>query len=275
MASLVYPLILEKMIKNNEIDPPFVRLTPKTKTYKLEKGEPIEDTVINGTTITKDKVNISTKQTESDSIGFTEDDNVIKSIILPMPPSVTDNLSGNFQSVEGLGMLSRGLGEYIKWKGYKILGSLGGMLPQEVVAGIKSGLFGGGIDNPHDKLLYAGHNRRSFDLNYEKMLPTSREEEEVMRRIINIFRMSSIGNYSREVIQAPISWDVEFHSSIDNVILRYVDCQISSNNSTWGGDSESFERMESGYPVPGINITMNEMNYIFDKQRLITDKGIQ
>lgn len=255
MARLVYPQILEELIEDEVFQPPFIKLVPYKKNFKVTQTTDQEVETVDGTK------KVSAGEISEDKIekGF---DNVTE-IILPMPPQIVDSLSGNFQAVEGLGKIMKsGIGGYIKWKVLKGLGSFGGLLPQEIVMAIKSGIFGGGLDNPHEQLLYSGHNRRTFTLSYEDMKPVNREEENTLKNIIDVLKSASIGGYGDLVITAPPSWDIEFYSDSDTLILSYRNCKISDFNETMGGqNTESFSRMESGFPLTSLTITLNEMDF--------------
>jgi len=186
----------------------------------------------------------------------------IDAIILPIRPTA-DTIVGQWQSVEGMN-LGGGLGEYIKWKGYKALSGIAStILPQEVVFAMKSGAFGGGIDNPHDKLAYAGHARRNFDLAWEFMKPRNREEEEILAQIVSVFRITSVGAYGDYVITPPINWRVEFSSFPSyKKYLVYRRCGISNITTQFGGNDGNFKAMESGLPFLNLSISFNELDYI-------------
>lgn len=262
-SQLVYPSILGKLIKDPTYDPPFIELVPKKKILDKEYIEKkIETELINGTKTTKK----DTYKKPIDKIGIDSNGKIIKQIILPMMPQIVDTLSGNFSQVEGMGMLAKGVDAYLKWKGFKMLSSLGGALPQEVALALKSGIFGAAVDNPHDKLLYAGHNRRTFNINYNNLKPVSEADEQILKTIINILKQESIGTYEPYVVHGPASWDVSFHSSIDTVCLKYYGCQISNFEETLGGEGEGFARMNSGFPITGFSISMTEMDYVTKKR---------
>lgn len=255
MTRLVYPQILEELIEDDEFQPPFVKLVPYKKNFKVTQTTKQEVETVDGTK------KFSAGEISEDKVekGF----NNVTEIILPMPPQIVDSLSGNFQAVEGLGKIMKGgFGSYIKWKVMKGLGSFGGLLPQEIVMAIKHGIYGGGLDNPHEMLLYSGHNRRTFNLAYEDMKPVDEDEENVLKNIIDVLKSSAIGSYVDMVIYAPPSWDIEFYSDSDTLILSYKNCKISSYDETLGSqNSESFARMESGFPITSINIAFNEMDF--------------
>ena len=257
---LIYPLVLKDLINDNEIKAPFVKLIPKTS--RIRKTNETFDVEIEQDGQTK-KTSVPKQKQEAPIKLLKYEDQEVNEIILPMPPNIVNSISGNFQSVEGLGMLAGGdIGKYVKWKMTKAAMALTNALPQEVVMAIKSGIFGGAIDNPHEKTLYAGQNKRSFTLTYENIIPTSAQEETEIRNIINAFLFCSVGEYTQWIIKAPPSFDVEFHSTPGNIILSYNNCKISGLEETMGGIGESFASMESSWPIFNISVTFNEMDFV-------------
>ena len=258
MTRLIYPLELKDILEDDDYQPPFVKLIPKTKRYDSTNKIEVEVEVAGTKQI--ESLPEYKEEKERPEVEVT-DVGIVTEIILPMPPSIVNSLSNNFQSVEGMGMIQKGVGKYLKWKAVKALGSFGGLLPQEIVLAIKSKIQGGAIDNPHEKLLPAGHNRRSFNLTYENLKPTSSEEEAQLRAIIDTLKYCSIGSYGDYVVFGPPSFDIEFHSVAGNIILQYENCKIANFDETMGGSGESFERMVSAFPITSLNITFNEMDY--------------
>jgi len=183
----------------------------------------------------------------------------VDAIILPIRPT-EDTINGSWQSVEGMGFGN--LGSYLSWKLKKTLGGIAStILPQEAVFAMKSGMFGGGIDNPHDILAFAGHSRRSFTIAWDFMKPANRRDEEILTQIVSIFRMSSLGSYGHYVIGPPVSWKVDFYSLPKYPqYLRYRRCGFNSVSAKFGGD-ERFHAMESGMPFLSLSLDIGELDY--------------
>ena len=181
----------------------------------------------------------------------------IDAIILPIR-STTDSIDNDFSSVEGLGF--RDLGKYLLWRLKKGgMGMISAPLPKEVAISMKRGIFGGGMDNPHDDMLYGGYQRRTFDLSWEFLKPVNQEEEELLMKLVSIFRMSSIGGYGELVITPPVTWDISFHS-LPNYpsYLRFKKCAFDCE-VVFGGDSDGFKAMESGAPFISLSLKVQEL----------------
>ena len=248
----VYPHKLRDIIntagKNGRDQASFVKFTPSA-------SKVIVPTIIPEPETKSKKV----KDDDPNKVKIKYIDVGIKGIFLPIKPT-EDTVVGSWQSVEGMGFT--GIEEYATWKGYKALsGILLTILPQEAVFAMKSGVFGGGIDNPHDRLAFAGHSRRSFQIAWEFMKPANAEEEETLNSIISIFRMTSLGNYGKYVIAPPPAWQISFHSFPNyKTYLAYRRCGFASVNVKFGGEGD-FHAMESGMPFMSLSLDVNELDY--------------
>jgi hypothetical protein len=280
MTRLIYPLELRDLIESsgdNVSDsggyyPPFVRLIPKEQKITVGESTKVEVETAEGKTVESLPTSKTSKQytvVKVPNVG------VISEIILPMPPQIINSLSSNYQGVEGLGLIqNKGKLAYLKHVAVKKFLNPLGALPDAVVAAIKQNIFGGGIYNPHEKLLFAGHDRRSFGLSYDDLKPTSKEEEDQLDAIINTLEYCSIGRYGDWVVTGPPSFDVEFHSIPGHVILEFKNCKIVSFDNTMGGSGgDGIARMSSGFPISSIEVAFNEMDYRSADDIIITRKG--
>jgi len=236
---LIYPHKLEEMINNDESEPAsYIRLIPL---------------------MTKRTVDVAAQLTKESMKPMK-----ISQIILPIMP-VEDVIQNNWTSVQGTHLLAEYM-KYGKIKGvakyaaFKAERTLGGLLPAEIAYAMKQGFRGSGVDNPHEKVLYAGHNRRSIPMAWEFMKPESEEEEETLRIILEFIRMTAVGAYGEQVITAPISWKIEFVSEPYENFLMYRRCGIDNVTVRFGGDG-SFKAMESGMPFASLSMSMNELDY--------------
>jgi hypothetical protein len=184
----------------------------------------------------------------------------VRAIILPIRP-VTDSITADWQPVEGMGFGS--VGDYIKWKGYKaITGVLGGMIPSEVAIAAKSKFFGGGIDNPHSKLMFAGHQRRNFEIAWDFLKPENEQDEKDLESIISIFKKCMIGGYGKYVIFPNMFWEVSFYSMPNyKAFFRYKKAVILNCTNPMGGSGDEFKAMESGLPFMSLQLSVGEYNF--------------
>jgi len=250
---LVFPAKLKNLINDRENQISFVRFYPIAEIQIMPNVEELKNDK-------KAEVKKDLKEVEKKPVNIT-----LNSITLPIKP-VSDSLTGEYQSIEGLGKLQQGLGDYIVWKGYKALsGALGGMVPSEIAIAAKTGLLGGGIDNPHDKSLFSGHQKRSQNFSWDFLKPANKEEERELISILNVFRKSSLGSYGKVVISPPPKWKVEFYSGplydTSKPFLRYKSCGITNCVVNFGGDTENFNAMESGLPFISLSMTLSELEY--------------
>ena len=252
-SELVFPTKLRDIINENE-PIAFVQFSPLAELTVIPQIDDLSNT-------SEDKIKDDAKLMEKKPVPVQ-----LKSITLPIRP-VTDSITGEYQSVEGLGKLREGMASYIAWKGYKKLsGLIGSVVPSEIAIAAKTGLLGGGIDNPHDKLLFAGHQRRSQDFSWDFLKPANKDEEAVLRAIVNVFRKSSLGSYGPLVIGAPPRWKVEFYSGPMFVkggkpFLRYKSCGIQNCAVKFGGETDDFNAMESGMPFISLSLSLSELEY--------------
>lgn len=260
--TLVYPHELRDMINNSSEQDPvaFIKFTPSAPkvimpAIKKEKQS--------------DKLN-----TEEEKVEIEPQQIFIDSIFLPIKPA-NDEISAGWQGVEGMGLGDKWA--YAKWKLYKSFsGIANAVLPSEVVYAMKTGKFGGGIDNPHERQAFTGHQRRNFTIAWDFLKPTSREEEETLTRIVSMFRMSALGGYGAYVITPPISWNISFNSfpGYKNFLV-YNRCGFTTVASTFGGEGD-FHAMESGMPFLSLSLTGGELDYVSQKNvwiRPTTDLG--
>lgn len=249
---LFFPYKLRDVINDVSIPVAFVQFSPINEIQIMPQIDDISN-------LEKNIIKEDAKEIEKTKVIVK-----LKSITLPIRP-VSDTITGEYQSVEGVGKIEQGLGKYILWKGYKALsGAIGGVIPSEIAIAAKTGLLGGGIDNPFDKLLFSGHQRRSQDFTWDFMKPANKEEERTLRAIINIFRKSSLGHYGDYVIGPPPKWKVEFYSQPTfetKPFLRYKSCGISNCTVKFGGDGDDFNAMESGVPFMSLNLSLSELEY--------------
>ena len=247
--TLVYPHNLRDLINSSsESDPvAFVKFTPKSPKITVPR-------------LTEKPLDPSTVETgQDDQIEIIEQSIAVDAVFLPIRP-VQDDLSGNWQSIEGMGLGN--LGAYLKWKMYKSLSGVAStVLPQEAVYAMKTGVFGGGIDNPHDRLAFGGHQRRTFNIAWEFLKPVNRSEEQTLIQIASLFRMGTLGGYGAYVIAPPMYWEVSFSSfpSYKN-FLRYGRVGFQSCSITFGGDDD-FHAMESGMPFLQMSLACSELDY--------------
>lgn len=200
----------------------------------------------------------------------------IQEIILPIRP-VEDTLSGNWRGVEGLKLLQESFGKYLGWKIMKEMSGIASKtLPHEVMVAVKQGVLGGGLDNPHEALLYAGHERRSFSISYDFMKPESAEDEKRLVAILDTFRVCSIGNYDGYVITPPPLVTVSFVSLPNyNNFMRYTNCGIQSCKVSYGGTKgDAFNAMQSGLPFATLSLTFGEMDYVKTSNVTMSDTNI-
>jgi len=243
--TLIYPFELKDAINSSITSQSisFVKFTPSSPKIKMPVLVKKSDTGI----------------PQEESTEVKEQQVMIDAIFLPIKP-IVDSLSSNWSNVQGMGLGS--LSEYLKWRAYKGLsGVMSRVLPEEVAIAMKTGAFGGGIDNPHDRQLYSGYSRRNFSVGWEFLKPTSREEEDVLTKIISFFRMSSMGGYGKLVITPPISWNVSFNSfpGYKNFLL-YRRVGLQDVSVTFGGDGE-FSAMSSGMPFMNLSLTCAELDF--------------
>ena len=251
-SELVFPTKLKDIINENE-PIAFVQFSPLAELTVIPQIDDLSNT-------NENKIKDDAKLIEKTPVSVQ-----LRSITLPIRP-VSDSITGEYQSVEGLGKLREGMASYIAWKGYKKLsGLVSSVVPSEIAIAAKTGLLGGGIDNPHDKLLFAGHQRRSQDFQWDFLKPANKEEEAVLRAIVNVFRKSSLGSYGSLVIGPPPKWKVEFYSTPlfagSKPFLRYKSCGIQNCTVKFGSETDDFKAMESGMPFISLSMTLSELEY--------------
>lgn len=254
--TLVYPTSLRKQIESKDIaidnkkkGLSFIAFYPRASSILVPSLDKVGSIAKNSLKSTPDILKVQeVKQVIS-----------IDSIILPIMP-VDDNINCEWTSVEGMGLGN--LTEYIKWKLYKVgSGIVGNILPSEAVYSMKQGIFGGGIDNPHDRLAFAGHSRRNFTLGWDFMKPESQEDEKILSQIISAFRILSLGTYDKFVIIPPISWTIDFMSFPNYTpLFTYKRCGFNSVQTKMGGEGE-WHAMESGFPFMSLTLEINELDY--------------
>ena len=278
---IIYPSKLEDWIKSNgntgaditEGSVAFIR-------FKLSQ------TKIKQITVDEAKIEAAEKSIKEGKLDYNTEDETYKDdiksieppiseIILPIVP-VTDTTSGSWTGVEGLGLLQQGFGKYLSWKFLKGLSGIAStVLPKEIMVAFKNKVLGGGLDNPHEKLMYSGHERRSFDVAYTFMKPESKTDELRLKAIIDTFRVCSVGGYGDLVISPPPTISVDFVSlPIYNNFLRYGRCGLQSCVITYGGEGEQFAAMKSGMPFVTISLTFGELDYVTPNQLMWTDPNI-
>ena len=184
----VYPKKLEEFIKNEDTAEyaTFIKFKIKLKKYK---SLDIDTTKLD---VAKEAIS-GTLFSEGIEKVFRFEDTIttekppIEELILPIIPT-SDSLSGNYEGVEGLARVRRaiegknGLGEAARHLVSSAVGKIGSVVSfvadfKAETAAIAEKFAGGGTFNPHEGMLFSGHNRRSFSLTYQFMKPESREEE--------------------------------------------------------------------------------------------------
>ena len=240
-GDLVFPTKLRKLLEDEDYDKKsacFIRLKPLFK---------------------KVVPNINEKTTKE-----TLEDLKLNSIIMPILP-VEDNIVNQWGSVEGAQLLTGELSfgkafDYLKWQGMRAVSAA---VPGAISETLKQAVGGGSTINPYDKVLYQGQMRRSIPLTFNFLKPESREDEKILRSIINIFRAYSVGSYYKLIIGNPIYWKVEFISYPDyENFLVYKQCGIENLSINFGSNGDEFKAMKSGMPFIGsISITFNEIYY--------------
>jgi len=251
--ALVFPLKLKNYINEDADFASFVKFTPKASKFKIPTLEDIK------------KNENSSSKSEAGKVEEVPVSVPLDCIILPIRPTV-DTLTANWQGVEGAGALAGGWTNYLTWKGAKALSGIAStILPQELVLAYKAGFLGSAIDNPHEKLLFAGHERRTFDIAWEFLKPESEEDEKVLSDIISIFRKTSVGTYETLVIGPPPTWEIEFYSfPMTDPYLIYEKCGVSASVG-FGGDGNEFKAMESGMPFMSLSLSITELDYPTEK----------
>jgi hypothetical protein len=258
--SLTYPFALRDAINNAKSgnEPvAFVKFTPSSPKVIMP--------------VIKKEVQKKDLKTTEPKVEIREQQVYVDAIFLPIKP-ISDEISAQWTKIEGMGLGNKWA--YAKWKLYKSLsGVANAVLPSEVVYAMKTGAFGGGIDNPHDRLAFGGHERRNVTIAWEFMKPESREEEEVLTKIISMFKMSALGGYSATVITPPISWEVSFNSFPDyKNFVKYKRVGFTTVNSTFGGEGD-FHAMQSGMPFVSLNLTGSELDYPTQKDVWMRPSG--
>lgn len=259
--TLCYPFALKDAINNAKSgnEPvAFVKFTPSSPKVIMPS-------------VRKELQKKELKQGEEDKLKYVQQQLFVDAIFLPIRP-VSDELSAEWTKIEGMGLGNKWA--YAKWKLYKSLsGVANAVLPSEVVYAMKTGAFGGGIDNPHDRLAFAGHQRRNFTIAWEFMKPESREEEEILTKIVSMFRMSALGGRGAMVITPPISWEVSFNSFPDyKNFVKYKRVGFTTVNSTFGGEGD-FHAMQSGMPFVSLSLTCSELDYPTQKDVWMRPSG--
>ncbi len=183
----------------------------------------------------------------------------VDAIILPIRPT-EDSIMSTWEQKEGMAMFDSGTNA-TNYLAYKALSGISSKLSENAIIALKSKLFGGGLDNPHDKMIYSGHMRRTFQIAWEFMKPSSKEDEKTLNNIVSIFRMTSMGGYSSTVITPPANWRISFHSLPDyENYLVYKRSAFSNVSVKFGGDGE-FHAMKSGMPFLSLSLDVNELDY--------------
>ncbi|HQL66764.1 MAG TPA: hypothetical protein PK151_04375 [Caldisericia bacterium] len=258
--TLCYPFALKDAINNAKSgnEPvAFVKFTPSSPKIIMP--------------VIKKEVQKKDLKTTEPKVEIKEQQIYVDAIFLPIRP-ISDEISAKWSNIEGMALGN--ISAYLKWKLYKSLsGVANAVLPSEVVYAMKTGQFGGGIDNPHERLAFAGHERRNFTIAWEFMKPESREEEEMLTKIISMFKMSALGGYSATVITPPISWEVSFNSFPDyKNFVKYKRVGFTTVNSTFGGEGD-FHAMQSGMPFVSLTLTGSELDYPTQKDVWMRPSG--
>jgi len=258
--TLCYPFALKDAINNAKSgnEPvAFVKFTPSSPKIIMP--------------VIKKEVQKKDLKTTEPKVEIKEQQIYVDAIFLPIRP-ISDEISAQWTKIEGMALGN--ISAYLKWKLYKSLsGVANAVLPSEVVYAMKTGQFGGGIDNPHERLAFAGHERRNFTIAWEFMKPESREEEEMLTKIISMFKMSALGGYSATVITPPISWEVSFNSFPDyKNFVKYKRVGFTTVNSTFGGEGD-FHAMQSGMPFVSLTLTGSELDYPTQKDVWMRPSG--
>lgn len=230
----------------------------------------------------------------------------VKEIILPIMP-ISDTLNGNVRGREGLGLVSgeaiagtlKNIVDEVKSGSViGITGSIGsafiksskytmnkayragmGLMEKFSVESIalKQAFGGGGVDNPHEQLLFDGHDRRSFSLSYDFLKPETKEEEQILVYILEVFRVCSLGSYENYVITPPPTVNVEFISLPEySNFITYKKCYVTTNVVFGGSGKIGFESMESGFPFAKLTMNFAESEFITQKDAKISkNSGIR
>lgn len=253
--TLTYPRRLKREIDNSKANDPvaFVKLTP------MSTKVTVPDVKYENIASKKNETPVEKALSDEPKLKVVEESIKVDAIILPIRP-VDDDLTGQYSQVEGMALGS--IGAYMGWKMYKSMaGVASAVLPQEVVIAMKTGIFGGGLDNPHDRMLFAGHQRRSFSLKYDFMKPENEKDERTLGQIVSLLRMSVLGGYGKFVITPPLQWKVSFHCfpNYPN-FLQYERCGLTNAQVAFGGQ-EQFHAMESGMPFLSLSLSFAELDY--------------
>jgi len=264
----------ETIIKDNEqiIDEGSLIFPKKLKGYINDMQESMSFIVLKprSTNITVDR---TTKQSKNTTQQFP-----LKYIILPIRKA-SDNLNNNFREIEGGEFIRMndfaGLERYAKWKFYKLgmkaVSSKLSVLPTELIGAASRQLTGGNISNPKSGLFSTGHSRRFLSLSYEFLKPESREDEDTLRMILDIFN-TNISEYGEYTIKDPIFWDIDFISFPNySGYLRMRNCGLRVKDVNYGGVGEAFTAMESGFPLPSFDLEFIELDFATKDNLIMTN----
>jgi hypothetical protein len=225
---------------------------------------------------------------ENASLFDERDNKLIGSMILPIR-KINDAMSADYRLMKGLDLLAGGKPmQYALWNFPELLKAAGGInntlggignfisgLPEEVKAAFRAYAGEGFMENPHDMMIYNGNSRRSFNIDYNVLKPQNKEDEDNLKLIKKIFRMSQLTDYDKDLFSAasPTSWYISFYSfphadydggnttninpflSINNAGLRGFNIPYGDN-----GVNDKFTRMKSGEPLTSMNLSFVELD---------------
>ena len=149
------------------------------------------------------------------------------------------------------------------WTNKKFLQVADAVIPgTSAVVGIARGV----VFTPKMELMFEGINRRSFSYSFI-MNPTSKNEADQIRQIIQTFKVHSAADYNDNLgmeMTIPDTWKIEYYNNnggspgINNYLTKISECFLETITATYGGDKyTTHEPNGEGAPPTRVTLSLN------------------
>jgi len=127
------------------------------------------------------------------------------------------------------------------------------------------------------ELAFRGITKRSFQYTF-KMIPRSKEESDMIRKIVHAFKFNMLpefmgGDIGGRKLIVPNIFDIEYmyNGNLNNYLHKISRCVLESMNVTYGGDRyRTYTATKEGAPPQETNISLN-----FKEMEMITRERVE
>ena len=127
------------------------------------------------------------------------------------------------------------------------------------------------------ELAFRGITKRSFQYTF-KMIPRSKEESDMIRKIVHAFKFNMLpefmgGDIGGRKLIVPNIFDIEYmyNGNLNNYLHKISRCVLESMNVTYGGDRyRTYTATKEGAPPQETNISLN-----FKEMEMITRRRVE